>query len=188
MVILTPVPGGVIIALRLYEPSHEIRGCIIFKTQQELQYTNRFCRVVTDNLRGQPIAREIHGCISAGCCYITIMKRHLKYYVFSLLVAGWFFALTTGQPPKHQVGLSVLCQSIGMDPPYRSSGPTPQPYFKPGNKFDLTQRLTASPAGLLVIHLSVSDKSSVSLLDDPLISKFRKGVYHRYRPRDPTKA
>ena len=131
---------------------------------------------------------ESLNCTSAGTWYITSMKRPSLYIVFSLLAAGWILSSASGQHRDRHLRISVIGLPDRMETPVKPAGSVPQPYIIPGNKPDLTTRVAASPSALLTTHRHVNNADSVHLPDDPLPGRFRKGVYHRYRPRDPTTA
>jgi hypothetical protein len=86
-----------------------------------------------------------------------------------------------GYPGAANKTLSILLPGKGLPAP----DPV-QPHFSPARKTDRIERVSLPEFVDQRISSIPVDEARTLLPDAPPSGKFLKGVFHRYRPRDPT--
>jgi hypothetical protein len=114
------------------------------------------------------------------------MKRAPTYLTLVALLACIAAVFGAGRNDPGYAGaagktLSILLPGKGFPAP----DPV-QPYFGPARKSDRIERVSLPEFVVQRINDIPVDEARVLLPDAPPSSRFLKGVFHRYRPRDPT--
>lgn len=120
--------------------------------------------------------------------YLSDMNRAVTILGMCCIL---FLLPLVSQPEKQGERRGTVCFSDA--PPMHRSAGAPQkkddlPRFTQGAHSGPAQRLDCSPKALLSADPAPLPCTAVCFLEDSLVTKFTKGIYHRYRPRDPTPA
>jgi hypothetical protein len=114
------------------------------------------------------------------------MNRATRYLIIAsiLLCLAAIFGAGAGEERTACVSTTMLTVRLHDD---GQPAPEPtQPRIRPGRKSDRIERASVPVAGEMLSGFIPAESTPDIFHDAPPLAKFKKGAFHRYRPRDPT--
>lgn len=114
------------------------------------------------------------------------MNRATQLIILAAILLCVAAIFSAGADPDRAIDASAPTLTVRLHADGQPIPEPAQPRLRPGRKSDRIERTSIAVAGDQLSGFIPVESTPGILPGAPPLSKFKKGVFHRYRPRDPT--